>query len=284
MFNKTHIICILLITKMLHIKSVDGLILTFPENILKDNMYIKGTLIDKVFFGNFKKETELLLNYEKKVVKFLISYIRSGIIYFPKLSKPENGLFDKKLDYKIFWNELIDMLNYIACENNNLLFISEILQKGAMDLFGRKISLADQNFISVNDLFYIKPYDKCLSRKAMENFMDGILNSGGCDIKRMLDRNYNINKSDVNKSDKGIIYSNKYSVNKYHVNKSDVDKYHDYYDIFMRVLSLTKNHYFDHFGILTNEYFTYLSIENISNDSEEQYVTHIIKKYVSQYT
>uniref|UniRef100_A0A6G6ABQ2 DUF5866 domain-containing protein n=1 Tax=Borely moumouvirus TaxID=2712067 RepID=A0A6G6ABQ2_9VIRU len=269
MFNKTHIICILLITKMLHIKSVDGLILTFPENILKDNMYIKGTLIDKVFFGNFKKETELLLNYEKKVVKFLISYIRSGIIYFPKLSKPENGLFDKKLDYKIFWNELIDMLNYIACENNNLLLISEILQKGAMDLFGRKISLADQNFISVNDLFYIKPYDEYLSRKAMENFMYGILNSGGCDIKRMLDRNYNINKSDVKI---------------YRANKCGIDKYHNYYDIFVRLLSLTKNHYFDPFGILPNEYFTDLCIENISNDSEEQYVTHIIKKYVSQYT
>ncbi|AVL94526.1 hypothetical protein ma140 [Moumouvirus australiensis] len=239
---------------MLHIKSVDGLILTFPENILRDNMYVKGTLIDKVFFGNFKKETELLLNYDKKVVKFLISYIRSGIIYFPKLSKPENGLFDIKLGCKIFWNELIDMLNYIACENNNLLLISEILQKGAMDLFGRKISMADQNFISVNDLFYIKPYDNDLSEKTMENFINGILNSGGCDIKRVLDRKYCANK------------------------------YSDHKKIIMGVLNVVRNHYYDPFKILTNEYFTDLCIESIFSDNEEQYVAYIIKKYVSHYT
>ncbi|AGC01655.1 hypothetical protein H012_gp810 [Acanthamoeba polyphaga moumouvirus] len=87
------------------------------------------------------------------------------------------------------------MLNYIACGNNNLLLMSEILKNGAMDLFGRKISMCDQGFISINDLFYIQPYDEYLSNKAMNNFITGILNNGGCDIKRMIDRKYCPNKN-----------------------------------------------------------------------------------------
>ncbi|AGF85649.1 hypothetical protein QJ854_gp133 [Moumouvirus goulette] len=237
---------------MLYIKSIDGLILTYNENILRDNIYIKNTLFEKVFFGDFKKENEIILNYSSDIIKYLIPYIRSGIIYFPKLSNPKEGFFDKN-NHDIILNELVDMLNYIACGNEDLLLISNIFKKGAMDLFGRKISMCYQSFIDIKDLFYIEPYDEKLSIIYINNFIKGIIDNGGCNIKRAIDFQYFKNKT-VN-----------------------------YSEIIFKILDGVKNHYFDPFNILNNEYFTKLN-PNLIFNNQEQYLDYIIKNYASFYS
>ena len=63
---------------MFKIKSADGGELSIPREIMLNNKYIKGTIIEKEFNKGFN---ELFLFYLFDEIKCLVELIREGIIY-----------------------------------------------------------------------------------------------------------------------------------------------------------------------------------------------------------
>nr|WBF71091.1 hypothetical protein [Megavirus caiporensis] len=159
---------------MLFIKSIDGLVLSYYINDLKDNIYISGTIFDKIFFGDFDRKKEIILHYSNQIVSYLISYIRSGIIYLPNKLGLINILQDPS-ESNLEYYELSCMLDYIAGDNKYLTIISDIFKQGAMDLFGRKITMKNIAFISTKDLFYLLPYSKNQSNQLSIDFINQIM-------------------------------------------------------------------------------------------------------------
>lgn len=97
--------------------------LEYCPDILMNSPYIKKTLIDKHFFGSFgKKGNPILLNFDIKIVSYLIDFIRIG-----KLDK-----LNKRFDVYI---EMLEYLN--AGENDSLLSDGiDMLKNGYLDQYG----------------------------------------------------------------------------------------------------------------------------------------------------
>lgn len=150
------------------IRSVDGYVLNYSKKELQENPIIKGTIIEKIFFGtNFTPKNELILQYKANIMESLIFLIREGLIYLPVQLNEEHDL------YKNATMELSKMLDFISGENQNIANMSGILRYGAMDLFGRKVKLPAQIYIS--DLFYLSPYNKKESKQREQSFIDKII-------------------------------------------------------------------------------------------------------------
>jgi len=134
-----------------YIKSIDGLVLEYTKNDLANNPFIKSTLIEKVFFvEGFEAKSELVLQYNSQIVAYLVPFIREGIIYLSNIRKNT----DTKL-------EVLNLLNYIAGENEFVAKIIPLISNGTMDLFGRIIYM---DKIGVNDLFFLLPIDELEAR------------------------------------------------------------------------------------------------------------------------
>lgn len=173
-------------TNNIYIKSIDGCCtLTYSKNDLQSNYYVKGTLIDKCFFGHFSPPNELILQYESVCVRRLISLIRDGTLDLS--NNFSSNLFNMR--------ELTKMLDYIAGENNYIIAIVNIINNGAMDHFGRYLNplcsfcnlpkiFSQQEFISSEDLFFIMPFDENKKNLQRQVFIDKIKN--GLIVKKNL--------------------------------------------------------------------------------------------------
>ncbi|AUV58124.1 hypothetical protein [Bandra megavirus] len=233
---------------MLFIKSIDGLVLSYYINDLKNNIYISGTIFDKIFFGDFDRKKEIILHYSNQIVSYLISYIRSGIIYLPNKLGLINILLNPNESTSEYY-ELSCMLDYIAGDNKYLTIISDIFKQGAMDLLGRNITMKNSAFISTKDLFYLLPYSKKQSNQLSIDFVNQIMK---------------INK------DKNTI--NKIS----HNNIQNVES------LILCKLSNKKIHYFDclEFHAETNPISILPPMDPISR---EEYINFIARKYACRY-
>lgn len=144
--------------QIITIKSIDGYTLSYSKKYLENNPFIKGTLIDKFFFGSLSFKSELVLEYKSSVVEHLIPLIREGVIDTQKTGN---------------WLELSNMLDFISGRNQNIANITAIINNGAMDLLGRKMP-SNFNRINMDDLFYLSPYDYEESEKRKKSFINKI--------------------------------------------------------------------------------------------------------------
>ena len=119
-------------------------ILSYPKNILLDSAFLKGTLIYNHLFGECQQYDNIFLNYDEKLCPYLISLIRSGKLYLP----------DNDNDRL----EVCEFLDFVGINNKIWCAFSEIIKKGAIDLFGRVISKPGS--LSTEDLFFISPFDE----------------------------------------------------------------------------------------------------------------------------
>nr|URM61982.1 hypothetical protein [Mimivirus sp.] len=159
------------------IKSTDQYILRYCREQLFENPNVIGTLFHRVFFsGGFSKKSEITLQFEGSVLKYLIPLIREGILYLPEItSKYQTGSWIQNIidiNEEYIWSELSKMLQYIACDNDCYHKLWKIMQHGAMDQFGRKIHFNTIKKITTGDLIYLLPYDKSSSNDLRKNFMD----------------------------------------------------------------------------------------------------------------
>ncbi|AGF84991.1 hypothetical protein QJ854_gp791 [Moumouvirus goulette] len=125
---------------MLFIQTIEEFVLTYKEEDLINNKFIKDSLIDKIFFGNFSKENCIIFYHNEETLKILDKWIRQGELCC-NITKPND--------------DLIEMLDYIAGQNNYLCKIVPIMKYGARDLFGRELHL--KSYIKYSDLDYILP-------------------------------------------------------------------------------------------------------------------------------
>src|SRR5437899_2872103 len=104
-------------------------VLIFSKDQLINNPFVKGTLMDKVFFSNplsqndplsqnntsMKNKNTIHLTWEYKIVMLLIPLIRDGTIYNVENTKDKKELI-KLLDYlggdNLIWKERHDALIY----------------------------------------------------------------------------------------------------------------------------------------------------------------------------
>lgn len=112
------------------------------EWIIK-NEFIKDTLIDEYLCGNNKSANgSISLLYTHKLFKFMIPLIREG-----KLIKPHK---------KILCHELSSLISHLSHNNTTWVKYGKIVQYGAMDTFGRKLSMTEFTF---EDIPYVDSYD-----------------------------------------------------------------------------------------------------------------------------
>ncbi|AEQ33051.1 hypothetical protein mvi_768 [Megavirus vitis] len=159
------------------IKSTDQYILRYSREQLFENPNVIGTLFHRVFFsGGFSKKSEITLQFEGSVLKYLIPLIREGILYLPEItSKFQTGSWIQNIidiNEEYIWSELSKMLQFIACDNDCYHKLWKIMQHGAMDQFGRKIHFNTIKKITTGDLVYLLPYDKLSSNDLRKNFMN----------------------------------------------------------------------------------------------------------------
>lgn len=231
---------------MLFIKSIDGLVLSYYINDLKNNIYISGTIFDKIFFGDFDRKKEIILHYSNQIVSYLISYIRSGIIYLPNRLGLINILLNPNESSSEYY-ELSCMLDYIAGDNKYLTVISDIFKLGAMDLLGRKITMKNSSFISTKDLFYLLPYSIKQSNQLSIDFINQII-----------------------------------KINKDNNTTNKINNTHSIKDLILSKLSDKKIHYFDclEYHIETTNSISILP--PMDPISREEYINFIARKYACQ--
>ena len=123
-----------------------------------NNKFIKDTLIEEYLCGNNKSTCgSISFLYTHKLFKFIIPLIREG-----KLIKPTK---------KILCHELSSLINQLSHKNATWVKYSKILQYGAMDIFGRKLSMVE--FYS-NDVFFIDFYDVHKSKEKKKEMIKKI--------------------------------------------------------------------------------------------------------------
>ncbi|AZL89780.1 hypothetical protein QKC54_gp0136 [Megavirus baoshan] len=231
---------------MLFIKSIDGLVLSYNTNDLKDNIYVSGTIFDKIFFGDFNRKKEIILHYSNQIVSYLISYIRSGIIYLPNRLGLINILHEPNESNSEYY-ELSCMLDYIAGNNKYLSVISDIFKQGAMDLLGRKITMKNSAFISTKDLFYLLPYSTKQSNQLSIDLINQIIK---------------INK-DNNETNK-------------------INNIHNIKNLILSKLSNRKIHYFDCLEYHIEKTNPISILPPMDPISREEYINFIARKYAYQ--
>ena len=106
--------------ELLTIQSVNGCVLTYSKSDLKNNQFIRGTLIDKHFFGNFAPQTILILQYSSEMVRHLITLIRDGTLQTHKIKS------DACIS-TLYRRELSRMLDYISGENREIAELAKII-------------------------------------------------------------------------------------------------------------------------------------------------------------
>ncbi|AGD92079.1 hypothetical protein LBA_00159 [Megavirus lba] len=159
---------------IIKIKSPDGFILSYDKNYLINNPYIKHTILEKQFFGNFYNSDEIVLYYDKNTLSQLIPLIREGILY-PSVWITNNSFGLKSNHYRI---EIYKMLDYIAGDNITISSMASIIRIGdAMDIFGRQINLNNMDVLSFNHFSYMIPYDNDISKDLRNKFMWDIDNN-----------------------------------------------------------------------------------------------------------
>ncbi|AZL89772.1 hypothetical protein QKC54_gp0144 [Megavirus baoshan] len=153
---------------IIKIKSPDGFILYYDKNYLINNPYIKHTILEKTFFGNFYNSDEIVLYYGKHTLSQLVPLIREGIIYPPSwITNNSFGLKSNHLRIEIY-----KMLDYIAGDNITISSMASIIRIGAaMDIFGRQINLNNMDILSYNHISYMIPYDNNISKDLRNKFM-----------------------------------------------------------------------------------------------------------------
>ncbi|AGC02261.1 hypothetical protein H012_gp190 [Acanthamoeba polyphaga moumouvirus] len=142
---------------MLFIQTADGFVLTYERENLINNKFIKDSIIDKIFFGNFAHENCIILYHNENTLKILDKWIREGELNCNIIEPDE---------------DLVEMLDYIAGQNIYLCKILSIMKYGAIDLFGREIYLKYSDIcrnasIKYSDLDFIFPKiesDKIISQ------------------------------------------------------------------------------------------------------------------------
>ncbi|AGD92768.1 hypothetical protein MegaChil _gp0815 [Megavirus chiliensis] len=142
---------------MLSISSKDGYILEYQPDQLKNNPQVIGTLFDKVFFGNFSSCDNIKLDYYGVTIHLLNNWIINGVILCDILDPDP---------------EFLEMLDYIAGQNEYLNRLVGIMQYGAMDLIGRKLRLSSSHIYQIKritkfDLHYMLPYDNKIANDNM---------------------------------------------------------------------------------------------------------------------
>lgn len=75
--------------------------LSFPENVLRNSPYIKGTILEKVFFDTrFKPANDIFFVYSIDIVKIVIPWMREGVIRkFTESNHDESLAFLRDLIY-----------------------------------------------------------------------------------------------------------------------------------------------------------------------------------------
>ncbi|AFX92919.1 hypothetical protein CE11_00893 [Megavirus courdo11] len=142
---------------MLSISSKDGYILEYQPDQLKNNPQVIGTLFDKVFFGGFSSCNNIKLDYNGITVYLLNNWIINGVISCDILNPDP---------------EFLEMLDYVAGQNEYLNRLVGIMQYGAMDLIGRKLRLSSSHIckekkINIFDLHYMLPCDNNIANNNM---------------------------------------------------------------------------------------------------------------------
>ncbi|AQN68603.1 hypothetical protein [Saudi moumouvirus] len=153
---------------MLFIQTIDGFVLSYERESLTNNKFIKDSLIDKIFFGNFSHENCIILYHNKDTLKILDKWICEGELCCNIIDPDE---------------DLVEMLDYIAGQNEYLCKILSIMKNGAIDLFGREIHLKYSGIyknlrIKFYDLDFIFPKtesEKIISQ--VKNVLDPVLNN-----------------------------------------------------------------------------------------------------------
>lgn len=129
---------------------------------LKDNFYIKDTLIDKLFFNNnFNKINNLNLLYSKETVDFLIPLIRSGKLFIPPS--------------KII-SELSELLDFISGDNLYFKKCSQLLSTGhIMDFIGLdyNLNLLSGKYFEQDNISYFDIYNETESNKLKQKICEG---------------------------------------------------------------------------------------------------------------
>lgn len=169
---------------MLSISSKDGYILEYQCKQLENNPQVVGTLFDKVFFGNFSSCDNIKLDYSSATIHLLNNWIINGVMICDILNPDP---------------ELLEMLDYVAGQNEYLNRLVGIMQNGAMDLVGRKLRLSSSHMyqikrITMFDLHYMLPYDN----KIAINNMNIIVNMITPTILNYISRKYGYYKMKVN--------------------------------------------------------------------------------------
>ncbi|AVL95119.1 hypothetical protein ma732 [Moumouvirus australiensis] len=168
------------INMTLFIQTIDGFVLSYEKENLFDNKFIKDSVIDKIFFGNFSKENCMILYQNKDTLKILDKWICEGELSC-NIVEPDE--------------DLVEMLDYIAGQNIYLCKILSIFKHGAVDLFGRKIHLK-HSFLCKNlsikytDLDFIFP--KTESEKIVlyvKKILDPVLNNYVLRVREYLGKN-----------------------------------------------------------------------------------------------
>ncbi|QGR54248.1 hypothetical protein [Moumouvirus maliensis] len=153
---------------MLFIQNINGFTLSYEKENLFNNIFIKDSVIDKIFFGKFSHENCAIIYHNENALKILDKWIREGELNC-NIIEPDK--------------DLVEMLDYIAGQNIYLCKILSIFEHGAIDLFGREIHLKysvlyKNSSIKYSDLDFIFP--KTESEKIVlqiKKVLDPVLNN-----------------------------------------------------------------------------------------------------------
>lgn len=140
---------------MLKISCPDGE-LKYPKSVLQSSPYIKNSLLEKHFFGQFSQANEVFLQFSIDIVKGLIPFIRSGV-----LKKPLKQTF-KELYY--------DLFRYLSMENPDSYFyiVCLMFDHNLMDITGLERNVDLQKEVDIKKIPYWTYYEEEAAKKRQE--------------------------------------------------------------------------------------------------------------------
>lgn len=132
---------------MLKIRCPNGA-LEYPKSVLQSSPFIKNSLLETHFFGQFSQANEIFVQYSFDSLEKLIPFIREGILI--------------KKDRYFLTGDSYNLFRYLSMENPDSYFyiVCMMVKQGLMDITGYHIKAEDMKEIDLKKYPYISYYDK----------------------------------------------------------------------------------------------------------------------------
>ncbi len=132
---------------MLKIRCPNGA-LEYPKSVLQTSPFIKNSLLEPHFFGQFSQANEIFVQYSFDSLEKLIPFIREGILI--------------KKDRYFLRGDSYNFFRYLSMENPDSYFYIVCMMRdhGQMDITGYYIKAEDMKEIDLKKYPYVSYYDK----------------------------------------------------------------------------------------------------------------------------